>query len=232
MFCEYCGQELRETGAACPACGAKTGGAPRFASLGSVSLDSAPEQEGGAEGSVIRASWTAWITPLRNMTAMKQLLMCLAVAILSVGLLMAFLTGEIAALWYVGGILTAIFIPLTLVGALIHWMFVGGKELYIITDRGVWRGPAKGAPEKLGGAFNALGAAHLLSGNLSAAGLSMMVAARVQENMAWRDVKEVTYKPGSRLIVLKVNRMNKIWMFCTKENYAQVSAMVKGYTGM
>jgi len=224
MFCEFCGRTLQAKDAICPDCGAKAGSALCSGRYG---------QAGGTEDCAIRASWTAWITPLRNMTAMKQLVMCCAVAIFAVSLLCVIIAGEMAY-FRVGGILTAIFIPLILVGLLVHLLLFGGKELYVITDGGVWRGPAKGARDGrvLSGALTAAAPLQLLGGNLGMAGASMMAAARVQETMAWRDVKEVSYRPGARLIVLKEGVMTKIWMFCTKENYAEIAAMVKGYTGM
>ena len=231
--CTHCDKPLlvTEAGAGYPARGAETGGAPR-SDPGSTSPESTPGQADETEGSVVRASWTAWVPPIRNMHALKEIVIVAVIVTLGFGLVFVIATGEITALW-LSGMMGAIFTLMLLAAKLFNWMIKGWKELFIVTDRGVWSGPAKSASKMLRGAFNAASVAHLLSGNPSAAGKSLM--GRVLEDLAWRDVKQVIYKPNSRKIIIRgEHRTNniRISMFCTKENYVQIAAMVRSYTKM
>jgi hypothetical protein len=187
--------------------------------------------ECGLEENAVRLSWTAYITPFRNLYVARQFVQALLATMGIVVVLMLVCTGQIyesIAAAVVGGGIIAALMP---VGALIHLLVIGGKELYIITDQGVWRGPATRAPEMLSKGFSAMGISALLDGNVSMAGTAMLAAGRVQQDMAWRDVKKVMYKPNWRLIILKVDALTKIWMFCTKDNYPEVEKFVRRCTG-
>ena len=190
----------------------------------------------GEKKNAVRLSWTAYITPFRNLYVVIQIVLALLAtmgimaALIFAGCLLADVEIEMILLIYVPAIGVGILAALFPVGALIHLFIVGSKELYIITDLGVWRGPEKRAPEMLSGGFSASGIASLLAGDFSMAGTSMLAAARIQQDMAWRDVKKVVYKPNWRLIILRVDALTKIWMFCTKENYPEVEKLVRHYT--
>ena len=218
MFCKNCGAVIREDAKFCPECG-------------TVSDRAATAAEAEAEGNAVRLSWTAYITPFRNLyVAIQFVLALLATMGIMTALMFAFLWDIYVSVMIavVGvGIITAL-LP---VGAFVHLLIVGARELYIITDQGVWRGPAKRAPEMLSRGFSAMGISALLDGNVSMAGTAMLAAGRVQQDMAWRDVKKVMYKPNWRLIILKVDALAKIWMFCTKDNYPEVEKFVRHHTG-
>ena len=214
MFCENCGTQIADGAKFCDACGTQTvtGGA-------------------ATDGNSVRLSWTAYITPFRNLYVAGQFVLALLATMGIMAALMLVFLGDIYVSIMVAAVGVGIITALVPVGALIHLLVVGGKELYIITDQGVWRGPAKRAPEMLSGGFSAMGIAALLEGNFSMAGTAMLAAGRIQQDMAWRDVKKVIYKPNWRLIILKVDALTKIWMFCTKDNYTEVEKLVRRYMG-
>ncbi|MCL1875377.1 MAG: zinc ribbon domain-containing protein [Synergistaceae bacterium] len=215
-FCLNCGKEMSEGVKFCPECGLVDGAATDVT-------------EAAGEENAARLAWTAYITPFRNLYVAIQFALALLATMGIMTVLISVFTGEIYLSIMVAAVGVGIIAALTPLGALIHLMIIGGKELYIITDNGVWRGPVKHAPEMLSGGFSAMGISALLSGNFSMAGTAMLAAGRVQQDMAWRDVKKVVYKPNWRLIILKADALTKIWMFCTKDNYPEVEKLVKQY---
>ena len=215
-FCVNCWKEICEDTKFCP---------ERELSDETVTCFS----EVAGEESSVRLAWTEYITPFRNLYVTIQIVQALLATMGIMAALISVFSGEIYMSIMAATVGVGIIAALMPVGALIHLLVIGGKELYIITDNGIWRGPAKRAPEMLSGGFSAMGISALLSGNFSMAGTAMLAAGRVQQDMAWCDVKKVTYKPNWRLIILKVDALTKIWVFCTKDNYSEVEKLVSNY---
>ena len=70
----------------------------------------------------------------------------------------------------------------------------------------------------------------LLSGNFTAAGAGMIAQSRQVVRIKWESIRKVRYYPKEHTILVRGGYMEKIAVFCTPENYAEVEAMIKDKT--
>jgi len=67
----------------------------------------------------------------------------------------------------------------------------------------------------------------LFRGNLSAAGTGLLAQSRQVSRIEWKSIRKIKYYPKQHTIIVRGTFAEKIAIFCTKENYVQVEAMVK-----
>lgn len=67
----------------------------------------------------------------------------------------------------------------------------------------------------------------LFSGNMTAAGTGMIANSRQVTALKWKHVRKVQYDPKRCIILLRGGISEKIAVFCTRENYAAVEAIVR-----
>ena len=72
----------------------------------------------------------------------------------------------------------------------------------------------------------------LFSRNPTAVGTGMIAQSRQVMHLHWRDIRKVRYYPRTHTIMVRGGYTQKIALFCTPENYAQVAEMVREKTGM
>ena len=99
---------------------------------------------------------------------------------------------------------------------------------YIIDEHGITNYTQKTQLKKnriINGLAIALG---LFSGNFSAAGAGMLASSRQIVRVKWSRVRKVRYYPNQCAILIRGGFAEKIVVFCTKENYAAVEAIIRG----
>lgn len=67
----------------------------------------------------------------------------------------------------------------------------------------------------------------VLTRNPTAAGTGFLANSHQDQDMKWKHVKKVTFYPASGTITLKAGYAEKSIVFCTKENYGEVSEYVR-----
>lgn len=72
----------------------------------------------------------------------------------------------------------------------------------------------------------------LLSGKPAAAGAGMLARSGQEVFIRWNRVAKVTYKPQSRIILLRGGWTEQIALFCTDENYLLAERLVRDKTQM
>ena len=76
----------------------------------------------------------------------------------------------------------------------------------------------------IGGLAVALGA---MSGNAAAMGAGMMAQSKQVMRLKWKNIRKVKYDPKRHTILVRGGYTEKIAVFCTPENYAQVEAVIR-----
>ncbi len=69
----------------------------------------------------------------------------------------------------------------------------------------------------------------LLRGNLAAVGTGLISESRQIMQINWDGVRKVFYYPKNNTIIVKGGFAEKIWVFCLKENYEEVSDFIRGH---
>ncbi|MDN5323692.1 MAG: hypothetical protein PWQ67_2146 [Clostridia bacterium] len=67
----------------------------------------------------------------------------------------------------------------------------------------------------------------LYGGNLTAAGTGLIAQSRQVRRISWKAIRKVKYYPKQHTIIIRGALTEKIAIFCSKENYAQVEAVIK-----
>ena len=80
----------------------------------------------------------------------------------------------------------------------------------------------------LNGLLVALG---VMSGNPTAVGAGMIAQSRQVMRIKWKNVYRVKYDSKRHTILVRGRYTGKIAVFCTRENYAQVEAIIREKTG-
>jgi hypothetical protein len=67
----------------------------------------------------------------------------------------------------------------------------------------------------------------LYRGNLTAAGTGLLALSRQVAHIPWRAIRKVRCYPKQHTIIVKGRPIEKIAIFCTKENYKEVETAIK-----
>ncbi|MDL2207237.1 hypothetical protein LJB82_00770 [Desulfovibrio sp. OttesenSCG-928-M16] len=70
----------------------------------------------------------------------------------------------------------------------------------------------------------------LVSKQPSAAGAAHLGTSRLRVFIPWKRIKKVVYRAKDSCIILSAGWTNKIWLFCTPENYEQAASLVRENT--
>jgi hypothetical protein len=71
----------------------------------------------------------------------------------------------------------------------------------------------------------------VLSGNPTTVAAGMMAGERIKERLLWKQIRKVKYLERQSTIMLRAGFGESIAVFCTEENYNQVSAVICQKTG-
>jgi len=67
----------------------------------------------------------------------------------------------------------------------------------------------------------------LFRGNFSASGAGVIAQSRQVIKITWKEIRKVKYYPRDYTIIVRGSLNNKLAIFCTKENYEDVAAVIK-----
>lgn len=171
-----------------------------------------------------KVEWKISVPIFRNSLILKQLGLALGIPF---GIIVLVITLGSERNIYTLYALSLICLLLFLTWLLIVIVYRGKYDVeYLLDNRGVsCRTQEKQAKanRRINGLTVVLG---LLSGKPSAAGAGMLAQSRQYEFLKWSDVTRVRYKPRQKVIVLRGGWTEKITLFCSKENYAQIEQLV------
>lgn len=71
----------------------------------------------------------------------------------------------------------------------------------------------------------------VLAGNPTTAAAGLMAGARTKERLLWKRIRKVKYLERQSTILLRAGVGESIAVFCTEENYKQVSAFIRHKLG-
>ncbi|MDD2426945.1 MAG: hypothetical protein PHR78_01690 [Eubacteriales bacterium] len=71
----------------------------------------------------------------------------------------------------------------------------------------------------------------VLAGNPTATGAGLMAGARTNERLLWKRIRKVKYLDQQRTIMLRAGWGEAIAVFCTEENYQEISAAIQQNLG-
>ena len=71
----------------------------------------------------------------------------------------------------------------------------------------------------------------ILSGNMAATGAGLLAMSEEAKKITWPEVKQVNYYPDARVISIKNGWRVVVRLYCSPENYVQVAAAVRAYSG-
>ena len=177
-----------------------------------------------------RLQWEIYVPIFKNTYILKGLGMAIGIPF---GVLIAVILivsgGDLSGM---GAGYALLLIVLLLVFTVLFVLIVyGGKYApgFIVDDSGITNYTQAGQKRKnriVNGLAVALG---LFSGNFAAAGAGMMANSRQTMRLKWKQVRKVRYDPKRHAILLRGGIAEKMAVFCTSENYAEVEAVVRAH---
>lgn len=176
-------------------------------------------------------SWETRVSILRNPLIVQQLLLAIGIPFGLVVAVMILTAG--ADRWAYAFYGLALLAALFLLTALLLQFLYGGKYAvgYTLDAKGIrcYTQPREAARGRA--VSNLTVIVGLLSGKFSAAGAGMLAQARQDMTVSWRNVQKVRRYAASRTILLRAGYLDSVAVFCTAENYAQVSDLIHEMTG-
>lgn len=180
-----------------------------------------------------KLQWEIYVSIFRNRYIMKGLGFAVGIPfgiVLAVIIILA--RGDIAGTdaKYAIGLIAALFILTFLLIMIVY----GGKYApgFIVDETGIVNYTQKKQAKRnriINGLLIAMGA---ISGNSTAVGTGMITQSRQVVRLRWKNIRKVKYDSKRHTILIRGGYMEKIAVFCTPENYVQVSEFVRQKTGI
>lgn len=173
-------------------------------------------------------TWRVSIPLLSDRFIMRDTLLAgLAIALVGgTGIGGLFALGGGAGGWRAGFIFAGVFAAFYLVVALFSYAVVFGNRWPLEFAVGPDGVVMNNVSEKARGIHRVAVVFALLSGRPQLAGAGMLAQARELEAIAWPSVTAVRLQPALRVISVKGGLLQHIRVYCTADNYADVSALV------
>ena len=167
--------------------------------------------------------WDHNIKMLFNATLWKTFFMIFGIPITLIGLFLKFVGKVHPVLLPMAGIFAFFFVIWIIAGIMIDLMG-GFYAKYVITSKGIYF--ASGKKERaIADAATVVG---VLAGSLGATGAGMLARSEQDAFVEWTKVKKVKVNAGSRYVFIREGFGNKpIGLYCNKENFEQVRALVQ-----
>lgn len=107
-------------------------------------------------------------------------------------------------------------------------VFGGGYDVeYRLDESGVYAANQERQRKRLGALFWLGLFLSLCARSSTAAGSSLLARGSLRRSLRWSALRAAKFNPKERLIVVKGNAADKIYLFCTPENYEAVRAVVE-----
>ncbi|MCI6260324.1 MAG: hypothetical protein MR616_04140 [Pyramidobacter sp.] len=115
------------------------------------------------------------------------------------------------------------------IGALfVTAVFGGGYDVeYRLDESGVYAANQERQRKRLSALFRLGLILSLFARSFTAAGSSLLARGSLRRSLRWSALRAAKFNPKERLIVVKGNAADKIYLFCTPENYETVRAIVE-----
>ena len=115
------------------------------------------------------------------------------------------------------------------IGALfVTAVFGGGYDVeYRLDESGVYAANQERQRGRLSALFWLGLFLSLFARSFTAAGSSLLARDSLRRSLRWSSLRSARFNPKERLIVVKANAADKIYLFCTPENYETVRAIVE-----
>lgn len=172
-----------------------------------------------------KLDWIISVPIFKNSTILSQLTVALGIPF---GLLCVFLFFSSSGkdrIYALGLIAT-----LLLLTYLFIMVLYGGNYdvAFVLDDKGVlcYTQPRQAKKDRIvNGLAIVLG---LLSGKPAVAGAGMLAGTKQSTFLGWNNIRKVKYAPKQHVVILRGGWTEKIAVFCTKENYGEVKAVING----
>jgi hypothetical protein len=201
-----------------------------------------PEQRTGRKGHeanmlnkkvIDRLQWEFYVPIFRNRYILKGLALAVGLPFgIVIALIIITAKGDIFGTdaKYALGLIVLLFLLTFLLIMIIY----GGKYApgFIVDETGITNYTQARQVKRnrvINGLLIALGA---ISGNPTAVGTGMTAQSRQVVRLRWKSVQKVKYDLQRHTILVRGGFSEKIAVFCTPENYAQVAAFVRHKTGI
>ena len=180
-----------------------------------------------AEGRILlgELNWSIRIPILKNRVIRNQLSLAIGIPF---GILCVVLLAVQAyrGLAMVGGALALGFL-------LVMLIFRGTYDVeFTLDDKGITcetQSKQKKRVRRMATATTVMG---VLAGNPTTVAGGLMAGARTKERLLWKQIRKVKYLGGQSTIMLRAGFGESIAVFCTEENYKQVSAFIRHKLGV
>lgn len=173
--------------------------------------------------------WQITVPIFRNSIILKQLGLALGIPFGLLAMILLLTSGKSIYTLYALGLIAALLF--------LTWLFMmvfyrGNYEAeFFLDEKGVLCRTQAGQQKKNRLVnFMAL-VMGLFSGKPTVAGAGLLAQSRQEVFLGWKQIRKVTYKPGSLSILMRGGWTESIAIFCTKENYPAVEQYVKSKTG-
>lgn len=112
---------------------------------------------------------------------------------------------------------------------LLIFILYGGKysPVYIIDENGITNFSQQKEAKKNKSINNLLIVLGVMRGNLTTVGTGLMAQSRQIMNIHWDSIRKIKYHPKQNTIIIKGGFAEKIAVFCTQDNYAQVVDIIE-----
>ena len=180
-----------------------------------------------------KLQWEIYVPIFRNRYIMRGLGFAIGIPFgILIAVIIILAKGDIAATdaRYALGLIAALFI-LTFLIVMIAY---GGKYApgFIVDETGIINYTQKKQAKRsrvINGLLIALGA---MSGNPTAVGTGMIAQSRQVVRLRWKNIRNIKYDAKRHTILVRGGYLEKIAIFCTPENYEQVSELVRQKTAI
>ncbi len=176
-----------------------------------------------AEKEEVLFQWDHQIKMLFNATLWKTFFAIFGIPLTLLGLFLKFAVKVPTVFLPMAGIFAFFFVIWTITGIIIDLMG-GFFARYVITDKGIYF--ASGKKERaIADVATVVG---VLAGSLGATGAGLLARSEQDASVEWTKVKKVKVCAGSRYIFIREGFGSKpIGLYCNKENFDQVLALVQ-----
>lgn len=182
-----------------------------------------PASAAAPEAEKVLLRWDHNIKMLFNPVLWGNFLAGFGIPALILGIAMSFPAGAARGFLFSGALLAFFFVIWVLTGIVMD-LAGGFSASFVITDRGIYFTSGKGSKT----AANTATLMGVLAGSASTTGAGLLAKSEQNVAIEWKSLKKVKVRKGMRYIFVREGFGKKpIGLYCNKENFEQVLALVQ-----
>ena len=175
------------------------------------------------ENEIILFKWSRQIKMLFNPILWGTFVVCFGIPAILLGIGFSFTGNYKTSVFFALGLIAFFAVIWILTGIVID-LAGGFSTSFVITNRGIYFSSGKGANT----AANVASVIGVFAGSASIAGAGFLARSEQDRAIQWKDVKKVKVRKGMRYIFVREGFGHKpIGLYCTKENFEPVLALIK-----